>query len=271
MPYAWTQGFQTYYEEHGKGFPVVLVHGHTFNATIWDDQVGPLAERYRVIAYELRGHGRSEAPASGYWGSSYAEDLRQLLDHLGIEKAVLVGQAAGGSVVATFYFTWPERVQCLAFSGAFLGGTLANEPGGDFRDAVRDLARARGTRVAMEALWQTLPMFQGARLRPAVFERLRRMWLGFSGVPYLDRASPPPQIPINQRVGDFNVPTLFLYGDFTVKGVAEVAERARAAAPQVECHLLPNTGPTLNIEEPTLFNRYLLAFLQRTVDQARKE
>lgn len=268
MPYAWTNGFRTYYEEWGEGFPVVLIHGHTFDATLWDDQVSPLAEQYRVITYDVRGHGQSEVPASGYWSSSYAEDLRQLLDHLGVEKAVLVAQAAGGSIAGTFCFDAPERVPALVLAGVRFGGSSAREPEGDYRRAVKELARARGVRVAMEALWLPRPVFQGARLRPSVYEHLRRMCLGFSGVSYLDDTPAPHEAGLNDRLGEIRVPALLLYGDLDSVGVVETADRARATMPQVEVRLMPGTGHTLNMEEPEIFNRHVLEFLGRVVPQS---
>ena len=74
MPYAWTNGFRTWYQLAGPadGPPIVLMHGHTFDSTIWVEQVPLLAERFRVATFDVRGHGRSDAPASGYWSTVYA-------------------------------------------------------------------------------------------------------------------------------------------------------------------------------------------------------
>src|SRR6266581_1553482 len=86
----------------GSGRPIVLVHGLASSYRIWD-LVGPsLADRFRVVALDQRAHGRSDRPDDSFEFSTYVADLREFLDLLGLDRAVLVGHSWGGNVVVQF-------------------------------------------------------------------------------------------------------------------------------------------------------------------------
>src|SRR5262245_15609485 len=99
MPKALTNGIQIHYQRKGHGPDVVLLHGITANLAMWFTKVFPeLAKDYRVTAYDLRGHGRSDMPPSGYDSFTMAQDLLGLLNALGIENARFVGHSFGGAI-----------------------------------------------------------------------------------------------------------------------------------------------------------------------------
>lgn len=104
------EGGTLYYDVRGSGPPVVLLHAGGMDLTMWDPQIGTLARTFRIIRYDARGHGRSTAPRGP---SSTVEDLRLLLDHLGVERAHLVGISMGAGVALNFSTTHPERVRTL--------------------------------------------------------------------------------------------------------------------------------------------------------------
>jgi len=104
------EGGTLYYEVRGSGPPVVLLHAGDLDLSMWDPQVSPLARSFRLIRYDARGHGRSSAPRGPY---STVEDLRRLLDHLGIPRASLVGISMGAGVTLNFATTYPQRVRQL--------------------------------------------------------------------------------------------------------------------------------------------------------------
>ncbi len=113
-------GTTIWFDERGSADapPVVLLHGFTSSHRMWHAQVLALADEYRLIVPDLRGHGRSGAPEdlSTYTIERYAADVRELLDHLGLDLCALVGCSFGGMVALQFATTWPERVACLALS-----------------------------------------------------------------------------------------------------------------------------------------------------------
>jgi non-heme chloroperoxidase len=94
---------QIYYEDHGVGQPVVLIHGYALSGRAWDKQVPVLLEAgHRVITYDRRGFGQSSQPAAGYDYNTFAADLNTLLEHLDLRDAVLVGHSMGTGEVTRY-------------------------------------------------------------------------------------------------------------------------------------------------------------------------
>ncbi len=94
---------ELYYEDHGAGDPVVLIHGYPLSGASWEKQVAVLlAKGYRVITYDRRGFGKSSQPTGGYNYDTFAEDLRKVIKHLSLRNLVLVGFSMGGGEVARY-------------------------------------------------------------------------------------------------------------------------------------------------------------------------
>jgi non-heme chloroperoxidase len=92
-----------YYEDHGSGQPVVLIHGYPLSSASWEKQVPVLLDAgYRVIAYDRRGFGKSSQPTTGYNYDTFAEDLHHLITHLKLKDSILVGFSMGGGEVARY-------------------------------------------------------------------------------------------------------------------------------------------------------------------------
>jgi 3-oxoadipate enol-lactonase len=106
---------QLYFEEHGEGSPVVLVHGFPLDHTIWEPLVPLLSPHARLILPDLRGHGRSPAPAGVYEMRMLADDLLALLDSLELERVTLVGHSMGGYAALAFARAYPNRLEGLGF------------------------------------------------------------------------------------------------------------------------------------------------------------
>ncbi|MFL5381629.1 MAG: alpha/beta fold hydrolase [Longimicrobiaceae bacterium] len=104
------EGGTLYYETRGSGPPVVLLHGGGLDLSMWDPQMEALARSYRVIRFDARGHGRSTARMPPF---SMHEDLRRVLDHLGVERAHLVGLSMGGGTAFDFATAYPARTLTL--------------------------------------------------------------------------------------------------------------------------------------------------------------
>ena len=112
MPTAAVNGVQISYAESGSGPAVVLSHGYLMDQSMFDAQVVALAPEYRVITWDQRGHGGTPAPGPfTYWDS--ARDVLALLDHLGIERAVLGGMSQGGFLSQRAAILAPDRVSGL--------------------------------------------------------------------------------------------------------------------------------------------------------------
>ena len=108
---ATVNGIRLHYAEAGAGEPLLLVHGWPQHWWMWRNQIGPLAERYRVIVPDLRGHGWSEKPRSTYLKTELADDLIALLDSLGLDRVRYVGHDWGAYVGLLIALSRPERIE----------------------------------------------------------------------------------------------------------------------------------------------------------------
>lgn len=156
-----------YYEVQGSGPPVVLLHAASLDLTMWDPQVQPFARSFRVIRYDARGHGRSTAQMGPY---STVEDLRQLLDHLNVQQAHLIGISMGAGVAFGFAKTYPQRVSKLA-----LVSTSGPPPGVPVRAGAPPPLTQEAGRVQLGALSMPRLLIVGKEDSPdhlAVAERV---------------------------------------------------------------------------------------------------
>jgi 3-oxoadipate enol-lactonase len=267
MPYVWTNGFRTWYEDEGDGFPLVFAHGHAFDRTMWAPQVERFRGSYRVITYDLRGHGLSEVPLTGYWPQVFASDLVGLLDGLNLERAVLVGNSVSGGTIEHFAIDHPSRVAGLVLNDTSIGQPLSDKSDIELFDRLLDVTYARGIRVAMEEVWLPGPLFTGARKRPEVMEAARRMCLGYTGQGYRDpnrKNRPQPDYQdFSRQLAALDVPMLFIYGELDYPHVLEAAGLVRRDLPAVEVVSIPDAGHLANMEEPEQFNAALDKFFQR--------
>ena len=107
-------------DDHGQGFPVLFIHGHPFNRTMWTPQVQSLRWKYRTIVPDLRGYGESAPlPTDAYTQEMYAADLAALLDDLGVKQACVVGLSMGGQIAMEFARAFPERTAGLVLAATF--------------------------------------------------------------------------------------------------------------------------------------------------------
>src|SRR5258706_61013 len=134
MPLVTVGDAALYYQEYGAGDPLVLAHGFTSVGEGWADVLPALTEHYRVIVPDLRGHGRSTGAPATIRVDRFGTDLAALLDHLGLERAHLVGHSGGGPGVLGLATPQPDRVPALTSVGA------THTRGQPMRPRMRDLA-----------------------------------------------------------------------------------------------------------------------------------
>src|SRR3990170_419584 len=115
MPKARLNGVEIAYEVRGQGYPLVLAHGYTASKEMWADQRDAFSHRYRLVTYDCRGHGESEAPAvpNQYSLDIFVKDQKALLDHLDIGEAYVGGLSMGGMIAMRFALKYPDVVRAL--------------------------------------------------------------------------------------------------------------------------------------------------------------
>lgn len=257
--FATINGTRLYYEVAGSGTPLVLIHGFTLDARMWDDQFAPFAERHRVIRYDLRGFGKS-AP-TGDAPYTHADDLAALLGHLKVARAAVCGLSLGGEVAIDFTLAYPDRVQALIAVDAAVGGHRWSEEWSAQFGRVWKIGRSEGTGAAKVA-WLDMPIFAPARAHPAVAARLDAMIAAYSGWHWKNRdphrKSDRPAI---ERLEAIGVPTLVIVGERDMSDFRAIADRIARDVPGAREIALPGVGHMVNMEAPERFNREVLGFL----------
>lgn len=256
--FAEVNGTRLYYEARGAGPAVVLVHGGLVDSRLWDDQMGPLARRFRVVRYDLRGYGRSAAATESF---SHLEDLRGLLDLLGIEKATLVGLSLGGIIAADFALEHPARVSRLVLVGPGLRGDKQPPP----KDAAAAIeAMKQGAEAFAEA---TMKRELYAAVRPGTRAHARLRLMLLDSFKSLSALRPGflkyPDPPTAERLSDIKAPTLVLIGSrdgANLRNIADTLTRGINGARKVVINRASHHPP---VETPQEFNRALLVFLER--------
>jgi pimeloyl-ACP methyl ester carboxylesterase len=218
MPIARVNDIQLYYEVHGRGFPLVLAHGYTASTELWQDQVAAFSQKYRLVIYDARGHGQSEAPAdlSKYSLGLFVEDQRALMEHLGIAEAHVGGLSMGGMIAMRFALRYPQMVRALLLfdTAAAVTGPLAEELHSG-PEEVESIVRTQGVFAAMQRFYEARSRmgFAMPQPTPGVLRHiagLQRMSPdGFLGAGKALRE----QESVLERLGEIRAPTLVLVGD----------------------------------------------------------
>jgi len=254
--FAEVNGTRLYYEEAGRGRPVVFIGvGAGMDHRLWDDQFPFFARRFRVVRYDIRGWGKSAWPTESF---SPLEDLAALLDFLKIEKACLVGLSFGGGLAIDFAIAHPERVACLVLAAPGLSGWQFSE---DFQKRYQPAIaalQAGDTERYLQLLLDDSVLLP-AKKNPAVREKAKRIWAENSKVPNVVPIGLDP--PARNRLGEIHVPTLIMLGDHDAPDLYDIARLLETEIAGARRVTIPDAGHTLNWEAPEEFNRTVLEFL----------
>jgi 3-oxoadipate enol-lactonase len=119
MPTVTANGVETYYEEYGEGPPIVFLHGAVSDHRLWAEQMQPLTDEYTVIAYDCRGHGRTDGSEhDAYTIDLYADDLAAFIDAVDLDRPTICGLSMGGMIGYTYAAKYPEQLSALVTLGA---------------------------------------------------------------------------------------------------------------------------------------------------------
>jgi 3-oxoadipate enol-lactonase len=241
----------------GSGPPVVLLHGFSLDRRMWDDVVPVLAAERTVVTYDLRGFGAS-APMDLHIGYTHTGDLLRLLDHLGIERAVVAGFSFSGEVALRLAQEAPGRVRHLVLVDALVDGLPWDVEAAEAMHAVRTALHDRGIEAAKQ-VWLQHPFFQVAGRRPELAARLSAMVGGFGGRHWLGEDPHLPASPHPGGLGAVAVPTTVVVGALDVPGFLEMAAVLGRDIPGARLVTIPGSGHMAPMEAPEPVAEVLLA------------
>lgn len=261
--YVDVNGGKLYYEVAGEGHPLVLIHAGIANLRMWDDQWEAFTSRYRTIRYDTRGFGKTTSENVTF---SNRDDLRALLDHLGVDKAYLMGVSRGGQIATDFTLEYPERVAALITVASGPGGFEAEEPpeqvarfeemeryeeAGDIENVIRlDLE------IWFSGFHRTIDQMPAHLVQ-------RMVDMGRANYSHTETLTPIPlDPPAVRRLNEINVPALVMWGDldvaFTLASSAYLADNI----PGAKRVIMQGTAHMPNLEKPDEFTHIVLEFLQ---------
>jgi len=252
----------------GRGPSVLLIHGFTGRAVSWGGHARALAGRFRVIAPDLPGHGRSAIPADPRCAGTEqsADDLASILERLGAEPAHVVGYSLGARIALRLAVAHPASVRRLVLESPSAGLTTERE-----RSARRGVDEARAERLERDGIiafvdeWEREPVFAShATLPPSVAatlraERLRNRPAGLAAS--LRGAGQGTMESLHDRLHEVASPTLVLAGALDPAGRAR-AEAVAAGIPGARLEIVADSGHTPHLETPATFRSLVLAFLK---------
>jgi 3-oxoadipate enol-lactonase len=262
MPIAKINGVNLYYEVSGKGPAVVFLHGMTGSTHDWANQVTVLSSKYKVVALDMRGHGKSSAPRTEakYSIPIFAEDVFGLLKLLKIEKCCLVGHSIGGLIAIQFALSHKEKLAGLVLVDVpkFHGDPRCEE----LKLKAQELARSQGLVASVEYQYSHNPLSkEKLKKHPELKEVSIRKALMTSvdGYIYGGRAIENWQ-PAISRLSEISVRTQIYWGDedtLTTAGINILKEGIQGST-LVTVH---GAGHNPHEEAPEIFNQALIEFL----------
>jgi 3-oxoadipate enol-lactonase len=254
-------GGSIHYWIHGEPLAstVVCIHGVTLDNGAFDAQVPALVEAgYRVVTFDLTGHGLSR-PATGRLSiERAAADVAALLDHLGENRVVLVGQSFGGFVAQEFYRRHPDRVAALVLAGAWV---LGAQPPWHQRIGAR-------LRPLLLRLWpaphlvRTIPRFMSKRIEVQKYVARATRPLSKADLVAFTAAAVDGLTGSRSRLR-IDVPVLFVYGGRERPWVVRITRAGVDQTSRTDVQSIPGAGHLVNQDEPARFNQIVLEFLRR--------
>jgi len=262
---AHLNGIDIAYESYGDGFPIVLAHGLAATKEMWDGQIGPFMERYRVVVYDARGHGESGSPPvddAGYTMEQLVDDQKALMDRLGIEQAYICGLSLGGMIAMRFALKYPASTRALLLCDTSPGmGTQGMWSAN--RAVMEPLVRAQGVAAMMRNLYaqraESVGVKERSNIPKAVLDFLKRQATltpdGFLGVSRAAGDAPS----VLERLTELKMPVLIVTGDtdFFRQPSEEMKRRLRGA----RFVMITNAWHGTNIWQPEKFTKTVLEFL----------
>lgn len=245
------------YLRRGEGPPVVLLHGGALAGVTWERQFDLLARDHAVVRYDARGHGESSSPTGPF---AHHEDLRALLDGLGLDRATLVGLSLGARTAVDFALTHPDRVADLVLVGPGVSGMGFQDP-----FILDQSARLRASTTADEVAECLLRMWvDGPHRSPdEVDARVRELCRGLA-VHAVSRGAftrPADEVHAIDRVAEVRARTLVVVGDLDSSDIHAVADLLHRSVPGAAKVVVEGAGHAVHLDRPDEFDRALLRFL----------
>jgi pimeloyl-ACP methyl ester carboxylesterase len=249
------------YEDVGQGFPLILVHGHPFDRSMWRDQVRAFRAHYRVITFDLRGYGETTVIPGKTPLGEFARDIAGLLDHLGVDDVILGGLSMGGQIVLEFYRLFPRRARALILADTF--AQLDTDERRQERYNTAERLMNEGMHAYADEVLPKMIAPRTIERQPEVAAHVLSMMRGTSpagaAAALRGRAERQDYTPL---LPEITAPTLIIVGGDDEFTPISDAEFMRERIPNSRTAVIEATGHMPNLERPDEFNRVVEEFLR---------
>jgi 3-oxoadipate enol-lactonase len=267
---ASVNGAELYYEDTGNpaGVPVVLIHGFPFSHEMWRPQVELLQDRFRVITYDVRGHGRSEVGDGQYTIELFVDDLISLLDHLKVEKAVLCGLSMGGYIALRAVERNPERCRALILCDT--SSEADNNEAKLRRAASIKTVKRDGVKAYAETFVKAVFASESLTKKPEIVAMIRAIIESNSALAICGTLlALAGRTETTSSLPKFEVPTLILVGELDKLTPHSLSMKMRDNLRYAELHIISGAAHMSNLENPEEFTSHLLSFLNKQLPATR--
>jgi pimeloyl-ACP methyl ester carboxylesterase len=253
-------GIKIDYRDEGSGPAVIFIHAFPLNQSIWDDQVAALKQSYRTITLDLRGFGRSDAPAGPYSMEEMAADVRALMTKIGLDDAVFVGLSMGGYISLAFYRSYPEQVRALVLADT--RASADDEEGRERRMRSAERAEREGAQAIAGEMLPMLLAPETIEKNAALVARVRAMIESNSPSAIASAQRAMAGRPDSSRLIErMNIPVLVIVGSEDSLTKVEESKAMSDKIPGSRLRVIEGAGHLSNVERPAEFNRALADFL----------
>ena len=262
MAYTDAHGFRIYFEEHGSGFPLLMINGLGSDHLEWLHQLPAFAPLFRTILFDNRGTGRSDVPPGPYTTQQMADDAAALLRSLGISKAHVLGVSFGGMIAQEVALRHPEHVDGLVLGCTSAGGQLSVRPSPEAMAAF-SVHKGEDPEVDLRRMIPFLYTEACVRERPEEIEGFIRRRVSNPTPPagYLAQLSAAVTHDASSRLEEIRARTLVITGEADRLVPWENSLRLAGRIPGAKLVVLPGAPHRLFAETADAFNREVLSFL----------
>ena len=268
VKYVQADGLQIAYAEYGQGQPLVLIHGGGLTSAMWSEQIPVLAEKFRVLVPDTRGHGKTDNPDHAFSYELLAKDVMAFCRALGVEKPVLMGYSDGGIIALTVGVQHPEFARALVVGGAVPPFGEADRKHyfdgmHSFYAPVRDVAVLTDEHLdAMHGAdpesWAFMARMHAKPGQPDYWRTLMKdVWSTWN--------APESYAYTPAQLGGVKIPVLVILGDRDDFFLPASAARLAGLLPAGELAVVPGAAHNVFRAKPALFNALVMDFLTRTV------
>lgn len=262
--YVQVHSGQIYFQVQGEGAPLIMIHAGISDSRMWEEQWGALSQAFKLIRYDRPGFGQSPA-AQGPVANRL--DLADLMDHLGIKRAHLLGCSMGGELALDFALAFPDRVAGLILLSATPSGfELQGEPPTGIFELLAalqagDLERANALQIQISL---DGPQRTPEQVDPLLRERFLVMHMtALRNCAAVGADAAPLDPPATARLAEVQAPTLLVAGNLDHSEILRALSVMAAGIPNVQQVVVPNAGHFLNAEAAEAVNRLVQSFLAR--------